>query len=188
MLLSAVVIDYYVASSRLDEVNTELANEKRIAAELEANRAQKIALENQIKTVQERIKIIEDLEKNQKGPSAMLDLINSTVLAHSTVQLDTVAQANDTVTITGVADETNPISAFSKELELGSNGLFQNFNLETSQTEVEEEEPNPEDPSTTIKKKYLKYKFTIKGNYLPANIGKPAGDAAAAATTPSAKS
>ncbi len=64
-------------SGRLTQATNELDQQKQIAEELKQNRERKQVLEKQIRAVKERIKIIDDLQKTQRGPSAMLQLINS---------------------------------------------------------------------------------------------------------------
>ena len=176
-LLIALGVDYYVAKAQVDNATAELARQQQLAEELKRNREQKELLEKQIKAVEERIKIIDDLQKNQKGPSSMLDLINSKIPATGNLQLDRINQSRDNLTITGVADDANIVSDFSRGLELGSNGLFSNIGLNVSR--VDQMVPDPEDE--TAKKLVTSYRFTVTAKYTPTEVGKPAEQQAQAA-------
>ncbi len=176
-LLVALGVDYYVSKAQLDEADAELRKQQALAEELKQNREQKDRLEKQIKAVEERIKIIDDLQKNQKGPSAMLDLINSKMPSAGNLRLDRIAQVKDTVTIEGVADDPNVVSEFSRGLELGSNNLFSNLGLAV--TRIDEQIPDPEDE--TAKKLVTSYKFSVTAKYQPTQVGQPA-DASQAAS------
>lgn len=169
-LLVALGVDYYVSTAQYNEAQTELQRQQALAEELKQNREQKDRLEKQIKMVEERIKVIDDLQKNQKGPSAMLDLINSKMPSTGNLRLERIAQNKDTVTIEGVADDPNIVSDFSRGLELSSNGLFSNIALNVNR--IDEQVPDPEDES--VKKLVTSYKFTVTAKYAPTEVGKPA--------------
>jgi Tfp pilus assembly protein PilN len=183
-LLVALGVDYYASKEKLDRAERDLAEQQQAAVELAKNREQKDALEKQIKNVQERIKVIDDLQKTQQGPSAMLSLINSKMPTTGGVRLDRITQAKDQVTIEGVADNADIVSEFGRGLELGSNNLFQNvsFNVERM-TEIQ---TDPEDP--TISQTVVTYRFTISGKYAPTEVNQPAQPGAPApAGAPAAK-
>jgi Tfp pilus assembly protein PilN len=167
-LLVAVGVDYYVSRAMLDKAERDLAEQKLIAEELKRNREQLDALQKQIKSVEERIKIIDDLQKTQLGPSALLALVNSKMPTNG-VRLASITQTRDDLTITGVADTQEVVSEFARGLELGSNGLFQSIGLEVSRKE--EQQTDPEDE--TIKKLVVVYDFSINTKYTPTLVGMP---------------
>jgi Tfp pilus assembly protein PilN len=175
-LLVALSVDYYVSKEKLDKAEKDLAEQQAASVELAKNREQKEALEKQIKNVQERIKVIDDLQKTQQGPSAMLSLINSKMPPPSSVRLDKISQVGQTVTIQGVADNADIVSEFSKGLELGSNNLFQNVSLNVERHD--EEQTDPEDE--TLKRIVTTYNFTISAKYAPTEVGQPAAQPGAA--------
>jgi Tfp pilus assembly protein PilN len=176
-LLVAVGVDYFVSKTLLDKAERDLAEQQTIAAELKKNREQLEGLQKQIKTVEERIKIIDDLQKTQQGPSAMLNLINSKMPAGPGLRLDKIEQKKDALTITGLADDPNIISDFAKGLELNSNGLFQSVGLDVQRQEEQVADPQDE----TIKRLVTTYKFTISTQYTPTQVGQPAQPAQAGA-------
>jgi Tfp pilus assembly protein PilN len=188
LLLVSLASDYLYSSNRLDDANRQLDEQQRIATELKANREKKDLLEKQIKGLKDRIKIIDDLSKTQKGPSAMLTLINERLPAN-TVILERIGQTGDSISIVGTAKGADVVSEFARNLELNSNGLFQNMTLSTSRREVEV--PNDtSDPSAGSHVEVV-FDFTMSGNYRPTEVGKvmagPTAPGAAPAPTPPAK-
>jgi Tfp pilus assembly protein PilN len=186
LLLVSLASDYLYSSNRLDDANRQLDEQQRIATELKANREKKELLERQIKGLKDRIKIIDDLSKTQKGPSAMLTLINERLPAN-TVILERIGQTGDSISIVGTAKGADVVSEFARALELNSNGLFQNMTLSTNRREVEV--PNDtSDPSAGAHTEVV-FDFSISGNYRPTEVGKtaagpPAPGAPPAATPP----
>jgi len=174
-LLVALGVDYYASKEKLERAERELAEQQQASVELAKNREQKEALEKQIKNVQERIKVIDDLQKTQQGPSAMLSLVNSKMPSTGGVRLDTINQQKDQITIQGVADNPDIVSEFSKGLELGSNNLFQNVSLNVER--MTETQTDPEDP--TITQTVVTYRFTISAKYTPTEVNQPGQQPAA---------
>jgi Tfp pilus assembly protein PilN len=169
-LLVAVGVDYFVSKTLLDKAERDLDEQQTIAAELKRNREQLDGLQKQIKTVEERIKIIDDLQKTQQGPSAMLNLINSKMPVGPGLRLEKIQQTKDDLSIDGVADDPNIVSDFSKGLELGSNGLFQSVGLNV--TRQDEPQKDVEDETKTVM--VTTYRFTITTKYTPTQVGQPA--------------
>ena len=167
-LLVAIAVDYYVSKAMLEKAERDLAEQKTIAEELKKNREQLDALQKQIKSVEERIKIIDDLQKTQKGPSALLNLVNSKMPSQG-IRLEEIVQAKDALTIRGVADNQEVVSDFARGLELGSNGLFQSVGLAVQRQE--EQQPDPEDEAA--KRLVVVYRFTINTKYTPTLVGGP---------------
>ena len=165
-LLIALGVDFFVSNAQLTKATDELAEQQRQAAELKKNREQKDALEKQIKSVEERIKIIDDLQKTQQGPSRLLNLINAKMPSSGNVRLEAIKQSKDTLIIEGIADNPDPVSEFAKGLELGSDGLFQSVGL--SVTRQDEKLPDPEGGPERI---VTTYKFTISTRYTPTLVG-----------------
>ncbi len=177
-LLVAVGVDFVVSKAMLDNAKKELDEQQAVAAELKKNREQLDGLQKQIKAVEERIKIIDDLQKTQQGPMAMLNLINSKMPGGGVLRLDKIQQQRDQLTIDGVAENPDVVSEFSKGLELGSNGLFQSVGLNVSRQD--EQQPDPQDD--TAKRLVTVYRFVITTRYTPTQVGKPAEGAPAPGT------
>jgi Tfp pilus assembly protein PilN len=181
LLLVALGVDYMLSNEKLAEANRQLAEQQQIAAQLKQDRERKVQLENQIATVKNRIKIIEDLEKQQKGPSAMLNLINQHMPPREDMVLEGIDQKADNLTIKGTARTEEVVSQFARGLELGSAGLFQSLSVNT--VRVEQDVPvDPNDPENKETRKEVVYNFTLSTKYTPTQVGPPpegqAGDAA----------
>jgi Tfp pilus assembly protein PilN len=181
LLLVSLASDYLYSSNRLDDANRQLDEQQRIATELKANREKKDLLEKQIKGLKDRIKIIDDLSKTQKGPSAMLTLINERLPAN-TVILERIGQTGDSIAIVGTAKGADVVSEFARALELNSNGLFQNMTLSTNRREVEV--PNDTSDQSAGTHMEVVFDFTMTGNYRPTEVGKVTAGAPAPGTPP----
>jgi Tfp pilus assembly protein PilN len=162
VLLILLAVDYMVSTARLADANEQLQEQQQIAA------------------VKNRIKIIEDLEKTQKGPSAMLDLINRVMPPRSDIVLDAITQQSDNLSITGTARSEEIVSSFARGLELGSGGLFQALAVQTAQR-VENVPVDPNDPENKETRQEVVYTFTLSTKFTPTAVGQPQqADAAAA--------
>jgi Tfp pilus assembly protein PilN len=184
LLLVAQVEAYYmVSTARLADAEKQLKEQQQIAAQLKADRERKEQLEKQITAVKNRIKIIEDLEKAQKGPSQMLNLINEKMPPRADMVLEEISQSEktvDQVLIKGTARTEEVVSQFARGLELGSQGLFQSLAVTTTQAT----RPVPVDPSDPENKETrleTVYNFTITTKYLPTAVGAATGDSATGA-------
>jgi type IV pilus assembly protein PilN len=82
--------------------------------------ARKIALEN-------RIRVIEDLRKNQLSPVVVLDALDEAVDRTRFVWLSTLSQSNATISMTGTGTSVDTLSDFVANLK--STGYFRNINL-----------------------------------------------------------
>jgi Tfp pilus assembly protein PilN len=183
LLLAALAGDYWVTSAKLANATEELDEQKRIAEELKLNRERKTVLEKQIRAVKERIKIIDDLQKTQRGPSAMLQLVNSRMPPGNQITLDSISQKGDDLTIQGTARDETVVSDFSRGLELNSGGLFQSVNFQTER--VERQVPvDPNDPENVEMRNEVVFNFTLRTKYTPTQVGQPAEGADGAAGAP----
>jgi len=167
-LLVAVGVDFVVSKTMQDRAKKDLDEQMVIAAELKKNREQLDGLQKQIKAVEERIKIIDDLQKTQQGPVAMLNLINSKMPANQVLRLEKITQLKDQLTVEGVADNPDVVSEFAKGLELGSNGLFQSVGLNVQRQDEQQKDPEDETTSRLV----TTYKFTISTRYTPTEVGR----------------
>lgn len=185
LLLAALAVDYMVSTEKLAAANRELAEQQRIAAELKEDRERKEQLEKQINTVKNRIRIIEDLEKTQKGPSRMLNLINRVMPPRENIVLDEIVQKGDSLTIRGTARTEAVVTDFAKGLELGSEGLFQSLAVQTSQL-TQTVPVDPSDPQNTETRQEIVYNFTLSTKYTPTAVGQPVQQSGAATQPPPA--
>jgi Tfp pilus assembly protein PilN len=136
MLASALMI-FFIAMG-LDHLWTNNANaaakrmldqEQAEAKRLEADIERKAELENELKQVEERIKVIKQLRAEQKGPVAMLSAINERMPGgQSDFHLLSIVQKGNHLQIVGTSLNQQTVSDFAHQLEF-SNGLFTNLML-----------------------------------------------------------
>ena len=82
--------------------------------------ARKIALEN-------RIRVIEDLKKNQLSPVVVLDALDEAIDRTRFVWLSSLTQNNATISMAGTGTSVDTLSDFVANLK--STGYFRNINL-----------------------------------------------------------
>jgi len=103
--------------------------------------AQKAALENVIKqdqvyearkkAVENRVKVIEGLQKGQVSPVIVLDQLSEAVERTQYVWLSSLDQSNTTVSMSGTATSLNAIADFYKNLT--DTGYFKNIDVQNAQ-------------------------------------------------------
>jgi Tfp pilus assembly protein PilN len=157
----AIAIDHLYTHNALASANSDLQKEQEEAKKLEADIARKTELENQIRQLEERIKVIKQLRAEQKGPVAMLSAINERIPGGSSeFQLQSIVQKGHHLQIIGSAPNQQALSDFFHQLEF-SNGLFANLTLssiegrEVKLSEVANTGSSEADETTRI------FKFTI---------------------------
>lgn len=147
MLAAALVIFLLVIG--LDHLWTKNAHaratealkvEEEEAKKLEADIKRKNDLENEMKQIEERIKVIQQLRAEQKGPVAMLNAINERMPGGSAdFKLTGINQKGNALTIVGTTSDDRVVSSFVKQLEF-SNGLFTNLSFSVTGREMKAEE------------------------------------------------
>lgn len=131
------VVGWDVISTQMAKAEAErqLAEQKQIAAELEAVMKEQTELEAKIKGIEARIDAIKKLREEQKGPSAVLEALRERIAMVPGLYLQSVEQAGDQVTIKGNSPDEAAVTQFGRSLEF-SGGLFSNLNIETQRQEM----------------------------------------------------
>jgi type IV pilus assembly protein PilN len=127
-----VVLSYlwYTTDLENKRVKDELATEQKQAQELAKLKEQADDLQKKIVLVENRIKVIKQLRAEQRGPVAVLSRINERIPIG--INLDSITQRGNLMTIVGVTNTDGLITSFAKDLEF-SGGLFTGFDLQTEQ-------------------------------------------------------
>ena len=169
--LTAAVIGWDVISSSMakTEAETQLAEQKRIAAELEVVMAEQRELESKIQQIDGRIDAIKNLRASQAGPSAVLEAMRERLAMVPGLYLQSIEQKGDQIEIKGNSPSESVVTQFGRSLEF-SNGLFSNLNIETQRAEVTNNlvtasTTNPDADKVNI------VNFTIKTAYTPSKAG-----------------
>ena len=186
ILMSVVVAVLLVAVVGWDVISTQMAKaeaerqldeQKRIEAELAVVIAEQKDLEAKIQNIDGRIDAIKRLRASQAGPSAVLDAMRERVAMVPGLYLESIEQKDDGLVLKGNSPDEAQVTQFGRSLEF-SNGLFSNLNIETSRTEVQNQNaPVKANPAGETPKVEL-VNFTIKCAYTPtkapnANNGNP---------------
>jgi len=120
----AMGIDYLWTHNASAAAKVELEHEQEEAKKLEADVARKNELENELKQVEERIKVIKQLRAEQKGPVGMLSSINERLPGGTAdFKLTSIVQKGTRLTIVGDATNQQIVSDFMHRLEF-SGGMF----------------------------------------------------------------
>jgi Tfp pilus assembly protein PilN len=178
MLLSALVIamvavgiDYLWTSRAHASAKADFEREQEQSLQLEADIKRKEQLENELKQLEERIKLIKQLRAEQKGPVAFLSAINERMPGgQADFRLLSVTQKGTRLQIIGVSANQQVVADFARQLEF-SNGLFTNVlpSIEGSEVKLEDPDKKNEDDATI-----RLFKFTIDCDY---NKPRAEGDA-----------
>ena len=121
-----LAVDHFITHSAFNAAKQEFDRESEENKRLEADLARKTQLEDEMKQLDERIKIIKELRAEQKGPVAMLSAINERMPGgQADFKLTSILQKGSHVQIVGTSLNQQVISDFARALEF-SNGLFTN--------------------------------------------------------------
>ena len=119
-----ILIDNFWTRNAYANAKIDLDREQAEATKLEADVARKTELENELKQVEDRIKIIKQLRAEQKGPVAMLSAINERLPPGSPeFELQSITQKSTHLKILGTALNQQTVSDFANRLEF-SHGMF----------------------------------------------------------------
>jgi len=148
-------------------------------ARLEQLKEQVDNFEKQKAVLQQRISVIEQLQRNRTGGQELLDAIANTVSRTDTLWLTSVDRKSDALTIVGQAGSINAIANYITQLK--RSGYFQ-------QVEIKESHQDSSNKAVEI------FNFTLTATFgLPASADAPAGTnpaaskAPATSTTPASK-
>jgi Tfp pilus assembly protein PilN len=171
--LIAIGIDRLLTNNAYAAAKTELNHEQDEAKKLEADKQRKLDIENELKQVDERIRIIKELRAEQKGPVAMLSSINERMPGGtSDFTLQSIVQKGSHLQIIGVAPNQQTVSDFAHRLEF-SQGMFTRLNLviegkaeEAVRTDAAAKKPDGTDKvGSSDDDLQHSYKFTIDCDY-----------------------
>jgi len=178
-VLLAAVVGWDVISSQMakTEAERQLAEQKTIAAELEVVMNEQKELEGKIASIDGRIEAIKKLRSSQAGPSAVLDAMRERIAMVPGLYLDSVEQGPEGLVFSGSSPDESQVTQFGRSLEF-SNGLFSNLNIETTRTEIVNENAPKRVNADGEQAKVQIVNFKIKCAYTPekaagANNGNP---------------
>lgn len=179
-LLASLIVGFgllYIHYWQMDKedrgVLSHIATQNREKARLEQLKQQVDNFEKQKVVLQQRIAIIEQLQRNRTGGQELLDAIANTVSRTDTLWLSSVDRKGDALTINGSAGSINAVANFITQLK--RSGYFQ-------QVEIKESHQDEANKAVQIFVFSLTTQFALPGSTSsPAAAAAPAGAAPAGA-------
>jgi Tfp pilus assembly protein PilN len=173
-LLVAVGVLYYNYHStdqQIKEVRLHIQKQTGEKARLTQLKAQVDEFERQKVVLQQRINIIEELQRNRTGGQELLDALANTVTRTDTLWLTSFTRSGNGLTIVGTAGSINAVANFITQLE--HSGYFNQIEIKDS----------TQDTKNTAIQTFV---FTLTAQFaLPQD--KPADATASAAPAPARK-
>lgn len=162
----AALIGWDIISTNRNKANAEeaLAEQKKIAAELEAVMQEQKQLEENIANIDARIEAIKKLRASQAGPSAVLDAVRERIAMTPGLYLESIEQTGDQLTVKGNSPDEAAVTQFGRSLEFSA-GLFSNLSIETQRKEITSQ--NASATSNADAPKVEIVNFTIRCAYTP---------------------
>jgi type IV pilus assembly protein PilN len=173
--LGALYGHYLLLNRENTRVMAHIQKQTAEKARLEQLKQQVDNFEKQKAVLQQRINVIEGLQRNRTGGQELLEAIANTVSRTDTLWLTSVERKGDALTINGAAGSINAVANYISQLR--RSGYFQT---------VEIKESHQDDSNKTVQI----YLFSLSAQFgLPQSAGAaptPAGTSAPAAGTPPA--
>jgi Tfp pilus assembly protein PilN len=132
LLVSFGVLYYHWHSmkSESQEVSNHIQKQMGEKARLEQLKTQVDNFERQKKVLQERINVIEELQRNRTGGQELLNALANTVSRTDALWLTSLDRNGDALTIQGTAGSINAVANFITELK--SSGYFDEVEIKES--------------------------------------------------------
>jgi Tfp pilus assembly protein PilN len=132
LLVSFGVLYYHWHSmkSESQEVSNHIQKQMGEKARLEQLKTQVDNFERQKKVLQERINVIEELQRNRTGGQELLNALANTVSRTDALWLTSLDRNGDALTIQGTAGSINAVANFITELK--SSGYFDEVEINES--------------------------------------------------------
>lgn len=132
-------LHYLQMDKEAHQVRIHIQKQQGEKARLEQLKAQVENFEREKNVLQQRISVIEQLQRNRTGGQELLDAVTNTVSRTDTLWLTSMQRKGDNLTINGAAGSVNAVANFITELK--RSGYFQ---------QVEIKETHQDDSSRTV--------------------------------------
>src|ERR1700689_2311658 len=123
-------ITYYQQKRQLDDTNKRIAALKAEKASLQAIKLDVDRFESEKSVLQQRIDVIETLQRNRSGAQDMLQMVANTVVRVDALWLTSLDKKGDSLEIQGVAGSINAVANFITELK--KSGYFDQVEIKTA--------------------------------------------------------
>lgn len=168
-LLVAFGVLYYnwhSTNQQITEVRLHIQKQTGEKARLEQLKAQVDEFERQKVVLQQRINIIEELQRNRTGGQELLDALANTVTRTDTLWLTSMTRSGNGLTLVGTAGSINAVANFITQLE--HSGYF-------NQIEIKESTQDPKNVAVQTFTFTLTAQFTLPQDKSAAAVSAPAG-------------
>jgi type IV pilus assembly protein PilN len=130
--VAAVILTVvYISQKRqLDDTNKRISSLRAEKASLQQIKEDVDRFESEKNMLQQRIDVIETLQKNRSGAQDLLQMVASTVVRVDSLWLTSMSRTADSLEINGEAGSINAIANFITELK--RNGYFDNVEIKSA--------------------------------------------------------
>jgi type IV pilus assembly protein PilN len=127
--VAAVVlgITYFQQKSELDKTNARIASLQAEKASLQQIKADVDRFESQKAVLQQRIDVIETLQRNRTGGQDLLQMVANTVVRVDALWLTSLNRSGDSIDMEGEAGSINAVANFITQLK--RSGYFDNVEI-----------------------------------------------------------
>ena len=122
--------NWHSTNQQITEVRLHIQKQTGEKARLEQLKAQVDEFERQKVVLQQRINIIEELQRNRTGGQELLDALANTVVRTDTLWLTSFTRSGNGLTIIGTAGSINAVANFITQLE--HSGYFNQIEIKES--------------------------------------------------------
>ena len=139
-IVAAVVflgVHYYQLNKEIGETQTKIRNLQGEKARLENLKQQVENFDREKAVLQQRIAVIEDLQRNRTGGQELLDMVATTVTRSDALWLTSMTRKGNALTFEGSAASINAVANFITQLK--RSGYFKNVEIKESR----QDEKNP---------------------------------------------
>src|SRR5271170_4266120 len=119
---------YYSQKKQLDVTNQRIASLKAEKASLQQIKLDVDRFESEKSVLQQRIDVIETLQKNRAGAQDLLQMVANTVVRVDALWLTSLEQTNNSLKIEGEAGSINSVANFITELK--RSGYFDDVEIQ----------------------------------------------------------
>lgn len=125
-----LAVDYYQTNRRISDLQAKIRNKQSEKARLENLKQQVDSFERQKAVLQQRIAVIEELQRNRTGGQELLDMVATTVTRTDTLWLTSLTRKGNALTFEGTAASINAVANFITQLK--RSGYFQKVEIKES--------------------------------------------------------
>jgi len=158
--------NWHSTNQQITEVRLHIQKQTGEKARLEQLKAQVDEFERQKVVLQQRINIIEELQRNRTGGQELLDALANTVTRTDTLWLTSMSRSGNGLTLVGTAGSINAVANFITQLE--HSGYF-------NQIEIKESTQDPKNVAVQTFTFTLTAQFALPQDKSAAAVSAPAG-------------